>query len=136
MGVGAGNYQFFDLTYGTDVAGVAHNQYLEVLAEMGLQGLLCLLWVIAAVGYMAFKHFKAARTNIGKGLALASIGFYVSLINTGFFASSFVPSAALAGGTGIFVDLSYRWLLFGLVLSIPKWETDQLELRITQSDRI
>ena len=135
MGVGAGNYQFFDLTYGTDVAGVAHNQYLEVLAEMGLQGLFCLLWIIAAVGYMTFKHFKIARTNIGKGLALASIGFYISLINTGFFASSFVPSVALAGGTGIFVDLSYRWLLFGLVLSIPKWETEPIESYVTHSDK-
>ncbi len=38
MGVGAGNYQFFDQTYGTDVVGIAHNQYLQVLAEMGMQG--------------------------------------------------------------------------------------------------
>ncbi len=137
MGIGAGNFQFFDLTYGTDVVGVAHNQYLEVLAEMGVQGLLCLLWLIAVVGQIVFKSFKTASTSMSKAIALASIGYYVTIILGGFFTASFVPSVAGAGGTGAFVEESYPWLLIGLVLSIPNWEkeAEQAEQRLTQADK-
>jgi hypothetical protein len=122
FGVGAGNYQFFDRFYGHDQVEVAHNQYLEVLAEMGVQGLICLIWLLIAVGIQTFKSFKAAKTNLGKSIALAYVGFYTNIVVGGFFTGILIPSAASGGGTGPFVEASYRWLLLGLVLSIPNWE--------------
>ena len=137
MGIGAGNFQFFDLAYGTDIVGVAHNQFLEVLAEMGVQGLLCLLWLIVAVGRIMFKRLRSASTSMSKAIALAGIGYYVTIISGGFFTDSFVPSVAGAGGTGAFVEESYRWLLIGLVLSIPNWEkeAEQSEQPFPQADK-
>jgi len=126
FGVGAGNYQFFDLSYGTDVVGIAHNQYLQVLAEMGVQGLLCLLWLIVAIGRIAFKRFNAATTDMSKALTLAYLGFYVSLLFGGLFTSTFIPSAASGGGTAPFVEASYRWLFFGLILSGASAQSEAL----------
>ncbi len=125
MGVGAGNFQFFDRVYGSDKVGVAHNQYLQMLAETGIQGLLCLIWILVAVGAKALKSFNAARSPLGKSIALAYIGYYVSILFGGFFTGIFIPSAAAGGGTGPFVAASCRWLLFGLVLSIPIWDQEQ-----------
>jgi len=122
MGVGAGNFQFFDRVYGSDQVGVAHNQYLQMLAEMGIQGLLCLVWILVAVGIKALQSFKTARSRLGKSLALAYIGYYVSILFGGFFTGIFIPSAAAGGGTGPFVAASCRWMLLGLVLSIPIWD--------------
>ncbi len=122
MGTGAGNYQFFDDTYGLDIVGIAHNQYLQVLAEMGLQGLITLLWIMGAVGWICFKIFRQAKTGLGKALALTYLGYFVSIIFGGFFTSSFIPSAANGGGTAAFVEESYRWILLGLVLNVPNWE--------------
>jgi O-antigen ligase len=127
FGVGAGNFQFFDRVYGNDSVGVAHNQYLQMLAETGMQGLLCLVWLMVAVGYKAVKSFKEAKTRLSKSIALAYLGFYVSVVFAGFFTGSFIPSAAAGGGTGPFVEASYRWMLLGLVLSIPMWEKDAAE---------
>ncbi len=124
FGVGAGNYQFFDRFYGTDIVGLAHNQYLEVLAEMGLQGLICLIWLLVAVGIQTFKSFKEAKTNLGKSIALSYIGFYINIVFGGFFTGIFIPSSAARGGTAPFVEASYRWLLLGLMLSIPNWEKE------------
>jgi hypothetical protein len=98
-----------------------------MLAEMGVQGLLCLIWLMAAVGYKVVKCFNAAKTRLGKSIALAYLGFYVSIVFAGFFTGSFLPSAAAGGGTGPFVEASYRWMLLGLVLSIPIWEKDAAE---------
>lgn len=124
FGVGAGNYQFFDRFYGIDQVGVAHNQYLEVLAEMGVQGLICLIWLLIAVGYISVKYLNRAKTRQTKAIALAQVGFFAAIILGGFFTGTFIPSAAAGGGTATFVETSYRWLLLGIVLSTPSWEKE------------
>jgi O-antigen ligase len=123
IGVGAGNYQFFDNAYGTDVVGVAHNQYLQVLAEMGILGFSFLLWLMGSVGWLCLRAFRKAKTPLAKSISIAYLGYFAAIVLGGFFTSSFIPSAADGGGTAAFVESSYRWLLFGLVLSIPNWET-------------
>jgi O-antigen ligase len=128
MGVGAGNFQFFDLTYGTDIAGVAHNQFLEVLAEMGVQGLVCLLLAIVMIGLTALKRFKTAVSATGKALALAYLGYFAALLFATFFTDSFLASTAAAGGTGPFIGGSYIWLFLGLVLSIPNWDREAAQV--------
>lgn len=127
FGVGAGNYQFFDRFYGTDKVGVAHNEYLQVMAEMGIQGLLCLIWIIIVIGLKTLKAFNQAKSKLGKSVALTYLGYYVSIIFGGLFTSIFLPSAAAGGGTQPFVSSSYRWLLLGLVLSMPNWEKGAIE---------
>jgi O-antigen ligase len=125
LGIGAGNYQFFDRIYGTDKAGLAHNQYLEMLAEMGVQGLLCLLWILAVFGVKAWNSFKEAKTQLSKSVTLAFIGFYVCFLFGGFFTGILLPSAAAGGGTAGFIEASYRWLFFALVITIPNWEKEE-----------
>src|SRR6266568_8560799 len=118
LGVGAGNFQFFDFAYGTDVVGVAHNQFLSVLAEMGIQGLICLLLTIIMIGYITYKRFNTAISPTGKAIALAYLGYFAALLFATFFADSFIQSAATAGGTAPFIEESYSWFFLGLVLSI------------------
>lgn len=127
FGVGAGYYQFFDITYGTNVGGFAHNQLLEVLAEMGIQGLICLLWSIVSIGRFAFRRFQAARTSQGKAITIAYMGCFAALILGLFFGDSFLPSVALAGGTYAMIWISYFWLPLGLVATMPRWEKSACE---------
>lgn len=136
FGVGAGNFQFFDRVYGVDKVGLAHNQFLSVLAEMGIQGLICLIWLMVAVGYVNAKYFLASKSDLGRSVALGSIGFYVSIVFGGLFTGIFIPSAAAGGGTAAFVEASYRWLLVGLVLSIPNWDKEALlvEQKASEAD--
>jgi O-antigen ligase len=124
LGVGAGNFQFFDIAYGTDIAGVAHNQFLSVLAEMGVQGLVCLVLVIIMIGRVALERFNTAASNTGKAVALAYLGYFAAQLFATFFADSFVSSTAAAGGTGALVVGSYIWFFLGLVLSIPNWDRE------------
>lgn len=127
FGIGAGNYQFFDIAYGTDVGGVAHNQFLAVLAEMGVLGLLCLLWSLFAIARCMLRCYSAATTRQGKGIALAYIGYFITIIFGGFFTDSFLPTVAGAGGTYSMLWISYPWLLLGLMLTIPRWEQTACE---------
>ena len=132
LGVGAGNFQFFDLTYGTDIAGMAHNQFLEVLAEMGVQGLVCLLVTIAMIGRAALLRFRHATSDTGKALALAYLGYFAALLFAAFFTDSFVPSTASGGGTAAFIGASYLWIFLGLVLSIPNWDGEEARVVLSE----
>ena len=128
FGIGAGNFQFFNRVYAVDKVGVAHNQFLEVLAEMGIQGLIALLWLLVAVGWQAWKSFQKSVSNLAKSVSLAYIGFYISIVFGCLFTGIFIPSAAAGGGTQAFVEASYRWLLLGLVLSIPNWDKEAVQI--------
>ncbi|HEV2581845.1 MAG TPA: O-antigen ligase family protein [Ktedonobacteraceae bacterium] len=127
FGIGAGNYQFYDWIYGVDKAGLAHNQYLEVLAEMGVQGLIALLWMLASFGVIAFKSFKGAKTRLSKSLTISFVGFYLCFIFGGFFTGILIPSAAAGGGTAGLIVASYHWLFLGLVITIPNWEKEAIQ---------
>lgn len=124
LGIGAGNFQFFDITYGTEVAGVAHNQFLEVMAEMGVQGLVCLVVAVILIGRVAFERFHSAQSDTGKAIALAYLGYFAALVFASFFANPFVPSTSAGGGTASFIFVSYLWIFLGLVLSIPNWDSE------------
>ncbi len=126
FGIGAGNFQFFDRVYGIDKVGLAHNQFLSVLAEMGIQGLIFLIWLMIAVGVVSARYFRRSKSDLAKSISLSYIGFFTSIVFGGLFTGIFIPSAAAGGGTSAFVEASYRWLLLGLVLSIPNWDQEAL----------
>jgi hypothetical protein len=94
---------------------------------MGVQGLLCLLWGFVAIARCALRCYSAATTRQGKAIALAYIGYFITIIFGGFFTDSFLPSVAGAGGTQSMLWVSYPWLLLGLVLTIPRWERSACE---------
>lgn len=124
FGIGGGDFQFFDLTYGLDKVGLAHNQYLEVLAEQGAPGLLFLLWLYVAMGVVGLKTFIQAKSRKAKSIALTFIGMYCSILFGGLFEDFFLPTASYGGGTEIFVASTYRWIIFGLMLSVPNWDEE------------
>ena len=88
------------------MVGVAHNQFLEVLAEMGVQGLICLIVAIFLIGKLAFERFNAAKSDTGKAIALAYLGYFAALVFACFFADPFVPSTSAGGGTAPFIFVS------------------------------
>ncbi|GCE09034.1 O-antigen ligase family protein [Dictyobacter aurantiacus] len=122
LGVGAGNYQFAARLYGMDAGEGAHNQFLELLAEMGLQGVLCLLWMIIAIGYISLQRFMKAVSATGKAIALSYLGYYTTLLILSFSGNTFLPSLGEIHGTADQIFASYHWLLLGIVLALPRWE--------------
>jgi O-antigen ligase len=112
FGVGPGNYSGLMQDYYPDRAKGAHkhlhahNTYLEVLAEMGISGLLSLLWILALFfrqGYRAIKKEPDAY-NISfmiMFLAVVVSEFFMSVILVGI-AAPLVFWLLLGAGTQVF----------------------------------
>jgi O-antigen ligase len=79
-GVGIGNFNLIQSRY-------AHNSYLQIWAEMGLAGIISILWLIISLFKVAFKNMKCSSDrNQTACLIAACLVFLIhNLIDFSFF---------------------------------------------------
>jgi len=120
LGVGAGNYQFFDRSYeGEAAGGIAHNQFLTVAAETGVIGLAMLLWLVVAL-FRIRKQLRLAVDSLGGSrdwLKIAGAAFLMVWIMECFFQEAFFATAAAGGGTHVMTVIIFPWILLGVLLA-------------------
>lgn len=113
LGVGPGNFPAYfpdkaDVL-GFTVHGVerrAHCLYLEVAAEMGIPGLLCLSAILSITGGRLYRAYVAARSKKMRGLAAAALAALVAMMVTALFLSM--------------AYIRYFWLMIGLCSAITR----------------
>ena len=123
LGVGAGNYQFFDRSYeGEAAGGIAHNQFLTTAAESGIIGLLIFLWLVLGLLRIR-KQLGATVDSAGESyewLKVAGSAFLVVWIAECFFQEAFFATASAGGGTHVMTVIVFPWIFLGLLLAADK----------------
>jgi len=123
LGVGNANLAAYYLTYGTGrrpawvLMGKAHphNTYLGILAENGLLGLACVLWLIAAFVRALWRGMDGVADEGLQGLAAGALAVFVAGATTAFFASGLLPIYSSGGaGAGNLDGMAFTWILYGL----------------------
>ena len=133
LGVGAGNFQFFDNSLNVQIAGagLSHNQYLTVLAESGPLALLFLLLfviqVLRWVGSFCTSEYDLLRLH-----SVAAMAATVGMVIQGFAGDTFVVSASASGGTLLYSLMVYYWLLLASVFALS-WQRGQAQPTTTES---
>jgi O-antigen ligase len=97
LGIGLGN---FNIAF----SRFSHNSYLQIWAEMGILGIVSLLWIIFALGRCALKSIKSSLDN-NTVACLAAAGASFCLHNFLDF-SFFLPEVSLLW-----------WIICGLLLA-------------------
>jgi O-antigen ligase len=118
LGVGMGNFQFFDRSLTVDIsgAGITHNQYLTVLAESGpLAFGVFVLFVCRLLKWL--WHWGNEYSEFGR-LAAATFAATLGFAVWGFAGDTFFVSASYGGGTLFFSLTVYYWLLLGSLLAL------------------
>jgi hypothetical protein len=119
LGVGAGNYQFFDRSLeGESAGGVAHNQFLTAAAETGIIGLAMLVWLVAA--FLKIRRQLGVSGSPGDAhdwLKAAGSAFVVIWIMECFFQEAFFATAAAGGGTHVMTVITFPWIFLGILLA-------------------
>jgi O-antigen ligase len=120
LGVGAGNYQFFDRSYeGEAAGGIAHNQFLTVAAETGMVGLLLFLWLLYAL-LKVRRQLRIPVQPLGDSyewVKVAGSAFLVLWIAECFFQEGFFATAAAGGGTHVMTVIVFPWIFLGVLLA-------------------
>ncbi|MFA5119249.1 MAG: O-antigen ligase family protein [Candidatus Omnitrophota bacterium] len=97
-GVGIGNFNLAQTRF-------AHNSYLQIWAEMGLPGLISLVWLISLSGKQAMNNIRLNREDSPATIALLS-SVSVFLIHNIIDFTFFLPEVALLW-----------WMLLGMSIN-------------------
>jgi O-antigen ligase len=120
LGVGAGNYQFFDRSYeGEAAGGIAHNQFLTIAAETGVVGLLIFLWLVFAL-LKVRKQLRFSVESLGDSyewVRVAGSAFLLVWIAECFFQEGFFATAAAGGGMHVLTLIVFPWIFLGVLLA-------------------
>jgi len=121
LGVGAGNYQFFDRSYeGASAGGIAHNQFLTTAAETGLMGLVMLLWLMFLLLRIRRQLRMESVDDSHDWIRVAGSAFLVVWMAECFFQEAFFATAAAGGGMQVMTAIVYPWIFLGVLLAVDK----------------
>jgi O-antigen ligase len=123
LGVGPGNNYPYMLRYSS--LGTAHNQYINILIELGVVGLACLLAFAVQAIRVGVRVWRSARERVHRTLALAWLGLFSGMLVGGFFGDFMLPSIRNSG-LELFAEFYVQWIILGLLVSasaIERWHT-------------
>lgn len=106
-------YQRPFMGHGVAGAGLIDNQYLRVLAEVGLIGMAIYLWLLWRIFQMGIQTFYTVEGSL-KGLALGFLGGFVGLLVQGLSANSFI----------IIRIMEPFWFIAAIITILPQLEKE------------
>jgi O-antigen ligase len=130
VGVGNANLASYFLAYGTGrvsarvaLLGLAHphNTYLGILAENGLLGLGCVVWLVLAFAGSLWRSVDEVTDDSLQGLAVGCLAVFVAGATTAMFASGLLPIYSEGGAGGSNMNgMAFTWILCGLGIAAAR----------------
>ena len=118
-GVGPGNNYPYMLRYSS--LGTSHNQYVNLLMELGLIGFACFAVFAVRAAHSGWRLWREARDPFHRQLALAWLGSFAAMLAGGFFGDFMLPSIR-NGGIELFGLYYVQWILLGLTVAATALE--------------
>lgn len=119
LGVGMGNFQFFDRFMDQTGGGIAHNQLLTLAAETGIFGGCIFIWFAILLLRMSRRFYRSAidSDDPDRWVLLAGSALLVAWPVESLFGEVFFPSAAHGGGTLTLMGVTFNWIFLGLLFA-------------------
>jgi len=139
QGSGVGTFKYNDLRYQAEffsqgdnralyphgIAHEAHNEYLQLWAELGIIGLGIFLWIVIGYFYYGLRFLKKTKDNYKQGAVIGLMGEVMAVLVDGIFGFPLhLPATAIL-----------FWLFLGLTVAIIEGEkVNFLEEKDSQKD--
>lgn len=121
LGLGPANY-YYDTHlfpfWGYYISFNSHNQYIDILAQTGLVGMVVFLWLMASLARVGWQTFN--RTGgFSRGYAAAAVAAIGATLLAGMLGDWFIPFVYNIGLAGFRSSL-LGWLLLGGLLAVAR----------------
>lgn len=131
VGVGPGNSYPYMLRY--SMIGTPHNQYANLLLEVGALGLLAFLEFIRRALMLGLRTRERVAPD-AQWMVTGWIGLFCGLV-VGAVAGDFMMHSIRNGGILFFTQYYQQWLLLGMVIAMYRIGTTGTTVRVTQDVR-
>jgi O-antigen ligase len=133
FGAGPAGYALYYVTYHPDEARSTHNNYMDIIAQTGIVGALCWLWLaLTAIheGWVVLKHAPPGSTRT---LAYITCGGLLGSMVAMQLGDWIIPFAYNQGIEGYRYTV-FSWLFLGILMSLRQ-QLAPLRPRQPQGDR-
>jgi O-antigen ligase len=138
LGVGFANYYWYTPLYpilGYAVSFNSHNNYVDILAQTGVLGMICFLWFGWALGRYTWRLRQVARPGFEQAYVYGAFGGVVGTFACGMLGDWLLPFVYNIGYNG-FRSSVLGWLFMGGVVALGQIiALDRSALRTSDVDK-
>jgi hypothetical protein len=121
-GLGFANYYWYTPLFpirGYAVSFNSHNNYLDIVAQTGLLGLVCFLWLLWEVGRLGWRLRKHAPAGFAQAYVYGALGGLAGMVVAGMLGDWVLPFFYNVGLNG-FRSSMLGWLFLGGLMSLEQ----------------
>jgi O-antigen ligase len=122
LGFGPANYYYYTPLFpilGYSVSFNSHNNYIDILAQIGLLGLLCFLWFFWELTMTGWRLLPKAPEGFEKAFVIGVLGGIAGTLFTGMLGDWIIPFVYNVGMAG-FRSSIYGWLFMGGLVALEE----------------
>jgi hypothetical protein len=122
LGLGPANYYFYTPLYpilGYSVEFNSHNNYVDIVAQIGLLGLACLIWFAAELGLLGLGLMKKVEDGFSQAYVIGVLGGLAGTLVAGMLGDWVIPFVYNVGVRGFHASV-IGWIFMGGLIVIEK----------------
>lgn len=122
LGLGFANYYWYTPLFpirGWRVSFNSHSQYVDLIAQVGLLGLICFLWIFFEVGRLGWSIKDHVSNEFARSYIYGVLGGVVGTLVAAFLVDWVLPFTYNIGLNGFRASI-LPWIFFGGLISIDE----------------
>jgi O-Antigen ligase len=122
LGLGFGNYYWYVTLFnirGYYVQFNSHSQYVDLIAQTGIAGLICFVWILIELGRLSWSLSGKLKDGFARGYAYGILAGLAGVVMAAFLVDWILPFAYNIGLNG-FRSSILPWIFFGGLISIQQ----------------
>jgi len=123
IGLGFANYYWYAKVFsirGYSIKFNSHSQFVDIIAQTGILGLACFLWILYEIGHLSWKLMDQLPNGFAKGYAYGVFASIFGSLMAAFLVDWLLPFAYNIGLDGVRASI-LPWIFFGGLISIEQW---------------
>lgn len=136
IGLGFSNYYWYAKIFsirGYSIKFNSHSQFVDIVAQTGILGLACFMWILFEIGRLAYRLMNQLPDGFAKGYAYGVFAGVFGSLMAAFLVDWLLPFAYNIGLEGVRASI-LPWIFFGGLVSLEQiylvnQRTDPADLR-------
>lgn len=127
IGLGFANYYHYAALYpilGWYVKFNSHNNYIDIVMQMGIVGLILFAWLAASIGRLGLHLRDKVGSGFERGYVYACLAGFAGMLFAGMLGDWFLPFVYNIGLSGSRVSI-LGWMFLGGLIAIERLATRQ-----------
>lgn len=122
LGLGPANYYYYTPLYeirGYNVRFNSHNQYLDIIAQIGIVGLIVIVWFFISVARLGWQLRERVPEGFSRAYVYGALGGLTGMAISGMLGDWFLPFVYNVGVVGLRSSI-LGWLFLGGLVAVEQ----------------